>query len=109
MRAAEVEDFARALGPPWTSYSCRCTPFTSVQCQTLQGQRSGRSVFAFALFFLVPSFWHMRPVPKILPMIRAYTDSGNETISYTAAAAGTLHIMVHGYEASSFTLVTSAL
>ena len=38
---------------------------------------------------------------------RGYTISGNEKIVYTASAAGTLHVMVHGYAASDFTLTTS--
>jgi len=37
---------------------------------------------------------------------RAWTYSGNETLTFTAAAAGTLHIGVMGYEASDFTLIT---
>lgn len=36
--------------------------------------------------------------------LRAYTYSGNESLTYTAAADGVLHVAVHGYEASSFTL-----
>lgn len=38
---------------------------------------------------------------------QAYTDSGNETIRFVPSTSGTLHIGVHGYEASSYTLVTS--
>ena len=38
---------------------------------------------------------------------RGYTYTGNETIDYTAGSAGTLHIGVHGWEASSYTLTTS--
>ena len=38
---------------------------------------------------------------------RGYTYNGNETVNYTASAAGTLHIGVHGWEASSYTLTTS--
>ena len=38
---------------------------------------------------------------------RAYTYSGNETITYTPTADGTLLIGVHGYEASDFALETS--
>jgi len=38
---------------------------------------------------------------------RAYTTSGNETIAYTPTANGTLHIGVHGWDASSFTLRTA--
>ena len=37
---------------------------------------------------------------------RGYTASGNETIEYTPAASGTLHIAVHGWDASSYTLTT---
>lgn len=40
-------------------------------------------------------------------LMRAWTTSGNETITYTPTSSGTLHIMVHGYAASSFTLTTS--
>lgn len=40
-------------------------------------------------------------------LARGYTDSGNETLTYTATSAGTLFIGVHGYQAGSFTLVTS--
>jgi hypothetical protein len=36
-----------------------------------------------------------------------YTASGNEEVLYTASASGTLHIGVHGYAASSFTLTTA--
>jgi uncharacterized protein YuzE len=38
---------------------------------------------------------------------QAFTSSGNETIRFVPSTSGTLHIGVHGYEASSFTLVTS--
>ncbi len=38
---------------------------------------------------------------------RAFTSSGNETLTYTTTSSGTLYIMVHGYAASSFTLKTS--
>ena len=37
---------------------------------------------------------------------RGYTASGNETIEYVPAASGTLHIGVHGWAASPYTLVT---
>ena len=39
--------------------------------------------------------------------MRAYTASGNETLTYTAPASGVLHIGVNGYKASSYTLTTS--
>ncbi len=38
---------------------------------------------------------------------RAYTASGNETLTYTATDAVTLHLGVHGYAASAFTLTTA--
>jgi hypothetical protein len=38
---------------------------------------------------------------------RGYTDSGNETLTYTATSNGTLFIGVHGYEAGSFTVKTA--
>lgn len=38
---------------------------------------------------------------------RAWTSSGNEALTYTAPDNVTLHIGVHGYEASSFTLKTA--
>ena len=38
-----------------------------------------------------------------------YTASGNETVRFQAGSATTLHIGVHGYEASAFTLTTEAL
>ena len=38
---------------------------------------------------------------------RAWTYSGNETIRYTPTSSGTLHIAVHGYEASAFVLKTA--
>lgn len=38
---------------------------------------------------------------------RAYTNSGNETLTVTPAADGVLHIAVHGYRAASFTLKTA--
>ena len=37
---------------------------------------------------------------------RGYTASGNETIEYTPAASGTLHVSVHGWDASAYTLTT---
>ncbi len=40
--------------------------------------------------------------------MKAYTSSGNETIAYTPTSSGKLHIGVHGYAASSFTLKTAA-
>jgi transglutaminase elicitor/pre-peptidase len=40
-------------------------------------------------------------------LMRAWTTSGNETITYTPTSSGTLHIGVDGYEAGSFTLRTS--
>jgi hypothetical protein len=40
-------------------------------------------------------------------LLRAWTTSGNETLAYTPTSNGTLHIMVHGYAASSFTLRTA--
>jgi hypothetical protein len=40
-------------------------------------------------------------------LMRAWTTSGNETISYTPTSNGTLHIGVHGYEAGSFSLRTA--
>ena len=39
---------------------------------------------------------------------RGYTASGNEKVVYTPSVAGTLHVMVHGYAASDFSLTTSA-
>jgi len=38
---------------------------------------------------------------------RGYTASGNEKVVYTASAGGTLHVMVHGYRESDYTLKTS--
>jgi hypothetical protein len=38
---------------------------------------------------------------------RAWTSSGNETLRFVPAASGTLFIGVHGYAASTFTLVTA--
>ena len=38
---------------------------------------------------------------------RAYTYSGDERVDYEANESGMLHIGVHGWEASDFTLVTS--
>ena len=40
---------------------------------------------------------------------RAWTSSGNEALTYTAPDNVTLHIGVHGYAASAFTLKTSDL
>ncbi len=40
---------------------------------------------------------------------RAYTSSGNEVIEYTPTSNGTLHIGLHGYAASNFTLRTADL
>ncbi|MEE2828059.1 MAG: pre-peptidase C-terminal domain-containing protein [Myxococcota bacterium] len=39
--------------------------------------------------------------------LRGYTVSGNETLEFTASMAGRLHIGVHGWNASDFTLATS--
>lgn len=38
---------------------------------------------------------------------QAYTSAGNETIRFVPSTSGALHIGVHGYEASAFTLTTS--
>lgn len=38
---------------------------------------------------------------------RGFTTSGNESLLFTPPAHGTLHIGVHGWEASNFTLTTS--
>lgn len=38
---------------------------------------------------------------------RAWTSSGNEALTFTATEAVTLHVGVHGYAASSFTLKSS--
>nr|MBA2542520.1 PPC domain-containing protein [Deltaproteobacteria bacterium] len=35
---------------------------------------------------------------------RAFTSSGNETITYTPTSNGKLHIGVHGYEAAAFSV-----
>jgi hypothetical protein len=40
-------------------------------------------------------------------LMRGYTTSGNETISYTATSSGVLKIGVHGYAAGSFTVKTT--
>jgi hypothetical protein len=40
-------------------------------------------------------------------LMRAWTSSGNETIDYTPTSTGTLYIMVHGYEASGYSLKTA--
>jgi len=40
-------------------------------------------------------------------LMRAWTNSGNETISYTPTSNGKLFIGVHGYEAGPFTLRTA--
>lgn len=38
---------------------------------------------------------------------RVWTESGNETLSFTPTVDGTLHVAVHGYEASDFTLTSA--
>lgn len=38
---------------------------------------------------------------------RAWTTSGSETLTVNVASNGTLHVMVHGYVASTFTLTTA--
>jgi hypothetical protein len=38
---------------------------------------------------------------------QAFTSSGNEMLRFVPSSSGTLHIGVHGYEASSFTLKTA--
>ena len=40
-------------------------------------------------------------------LMRAWTTSGNETISYTPTSNGKLHIGVHGYEAGNFSIRTA--
>jgi hypothetical protein len=40
--------------------------------------------------------------------LRAFTYSGNETLTFSSPVEVTLHIGVHGYKASSFTLQTSS-
>ena len=40
-------------------------------------------------------------------LMRGYTSTGNETISYTPTSNGKLHIGVHGYAAGAFTLRTA--
>jgi len=40
-------------------------------------------------------------------LARAFTSSGNEALAYTPSSSGTLHIVVHGYQAGSFTLRTA--
>lgn len=42
-------------------------------------------------------------------LYRGYTSSGNETLNFTPTSSGKLHIAVHGYEASNFTLRTADL
>ena len=39
---------------------------------------------------------------------RAYTDSGNELLRFVPTSSGVLHIGVHGYQASGYTLTTAA-
>lgn len=40
---------------------------------------------------------------------RAYTASGDEVIEFVPASSGKLHVGVHGYQASSFTVKTESL
>lgn len=40
-------------------------------------------------------------------LAQAYTSSGNETLRFVPSSSGTLHIGVHGYEASAFTMTTA--
>jgi hypothetical protein len=40
-------------------------------------------------------------------LMRAWTTSGNETITYTPTSNGKLYIGVHGYEAGQFTVRTA--
>lgn len=40
-------------------------------------------------------------------LAQAYTSSGNETLRFVPSSSGTLHVGVHGYAASSFTLTTA--
>ena len=40
-------------------------------------------------------------------LLRGYTSSGNETITYTPTSNGKLHIGVHGYQAGQFSLRTA--
>ena len=42
-------------------------------------------------------------------LVRGYTASGNETVTFTAPSNGKVMIGVHGYEAAGFTLKTSSL
>ena len=47
------------------------------------------------------------PSHKRVTVPGAWTTSGNETLTVTTPAAGTLYVMVHGYQASTFRLTTS--
>jgi len=38
---------------------------------------------------------------------RAFTSSGNETITYTPSTSGKLFVGVHGYEAAAFSVRTA--
>lgn len=49
-----------------------------------------------------------RPTPTAHD-VAAESYSGDETMTYTPTADGTLHVLVYGYQASSFTLGTSDL
>ena len=40
-------------------------------------------------------------------LMRGYTSSGNETISFTPASNGTLNVGVYGYQAGAFTVKTA--
>ncbi|MDP2344666.1 MAG: pre-peptidase C-terminal domain-containing protein [Deltaproteobacteria bacterium] len=40
-------------------------------------------------------------------LAQAFTSSGNETLKFVPSSSGVLHIGVHGYEASAFTLTTA--
>ncbi len=56
----------------------------------------------------VDMYFQMNAAPTTSAYLsRAYTSSGNETLSYTPSSNGTLYILVQGYAASSFTLTTA--
>ena len=38
---------------------------------------------------------------------QAYTSSGNELLRFVPTSTGVLHIGVHGYQASAYTLTTA--
>jgi len=55
----------------------------------------------------VDLYLRMAAAPTVsLYDLRAWTASGDETLSFVPPASGILHIGIYGYESSSYTVTT---